>query len=111
MREQLLRGFESGLARSYELQLRFAENQRTLIDLMRRVLTLADSRFGKIALEGNRLVFEDAAELETYRSLLAQIRVLAKEEEEMTKEAEVRRQRAVDLFGVPPAGAAQPPAR
>jgi hypothetical protein len=94
----LLKSFEAGLAQNYDLQLRFAENQRTLIDLFRRVLSLAEKETGRLRLEGNRLVFDDANEVETYRSLVVQIQTAAAEEQKLLKEGEAQRQRAQALM-------------
>jgi len=60
---------EKGLANTYERSMRFEENQRTMITLMRQLLTLADERFGKIKNEDNRLMFDDSTDLSTYESL------------------------------------------
>jgi hypothetical protein len=108
-REEFVKGFEKGLARGLSLRLRFAETQRTGISLFRRMLQFAGSRLGSIRLDGdNKLVFERDADLETYRSLVAQFRQITTEEEKISNEAQNARERANALLaGIP--GTPPPP--
>ena len=106
IRDEYLKGFERGLARNYDLQLRFSENQRTLLNLYRNLLSLAASRSGKIRIENNRLVFDEQSDLDSYRSLSAQIQEAAKAEKVLSEEGQARQQRALDMFR--DAGAAAP---
>jgi hypothetical protein len=97
-RDAIVAQFEQGIARTYDFNIRLGENQRTLIDLFRRVLTLAESRLGRIALRDGKLVFADDADLATYRALVEQIVAETKREDELNKEQAARRQRAVEAL-------------
>ncbi len=86
MRNGFMVGAEKGLANTYERSMRFEENQRTLITLMRQLLTLADERFGKIKNEDNRLIFDDSTDLSTYESLRQRLEKEAKVETQLAQE-------------------------
>lgn len=96
MRDAFLFGAEKGLSRTYELALRMQENQRKLIAIFREMLTLADEKFGKIKAEDKRLIFDTAADMQTYNTLYerlqkeAAIETKINEEEQQSRESGLR---------------------
>ncbi|HYD59413.1 MAG TPA: DUF2059 domain-containing protein [Noviherbaspirillum sp.] len=94
VRAEALAGFERGLAKNLDWYIRFGENQRTLIELMRRILELSESRFGKISVLEKRLIFEYQADLEVFRSLSRKLTAESEREDELLKEW-ADRQRAI----------------
>ncbi|RZI44506.1 DUF2059 domain-containing protein [Herbaspirillum sp. HC18] len=95
LREKVMEGFEKGLSSTYNWYIRFGENQRMLLDVFRRILSLADSRLGKISVDGQNLIFNDSADLAIYRSLRAQLATEAQHEQQLVKEWDERRQQTV----------------
>lgn len=91
--KEFLERFEKGLTTGLELRLRFAENQRTLINLFRRILDLAEGGLGTIRFENNRLVFDRDTDIENYRSLMAQIRQAGAEENKILAESRSAREK------------------
>ncbi len=85
-REQLLARFEAGLTHSYDWFVRYSENQRTLIDLFRRMLSFSESRLGKVKYANDQLVFDEQADLDIYQTLWAQLVAETKRETELQKE-------------------------
>jgi len=94
-RQGFMSEFEKGMADVYDLHLRAGENQRNLLDLMRRILALAESRLGSIAYQGDRLIFNDTSDLETYRTLTGQLNIEVKREQDLKREAAEARQHAI----------------
>jgi protein TonB len=97
-REEFLRGFERGLARSYDLMIRYGENQRRSLDLIRRMLTLVERSNDRIRLDSGQLIFAEEADLVSFRSLARQLQDAAAEESAIEKESASNRQRAVDVL-------------
>lgn len=105
VQDALLRGLERGLARSYERNLRFEENQRRLLSIMRQILTLADERFGTIHERDGRLVFDNDADLTDFQSLAQQLMAEAKIEKQLVQEEETVQADVVKHLREPRSGA------
>lgn len=82
---------ELSLGRTYDWFVRFAENQRHVLDLYARALTFAESRLGAVHLDGKRLMFDNDADLQVLRALMTQIRQAGTDEADLMSE----RQKAV----------------
>lgn len=95
MREMLIQRGEKGIAAAYERSMRVEENQRRMLVIMRRILALADERFGQIRLQDNRLIFDDGGDLRLYESLMQQLAAEIKIEAEIDQEQATIRENAV----------------
>lgn len=82
----LLQGAEQGVTKLIERVARMEENQRRLISLMRRMLDLADSRYGSIREVDGKLIFAQTADLDVYESIRQQLLAEAKVEQALAKE-------------------------
>ncbi|MES2324248.1 MAG: energy transducer TonB [Pseudomonadota bacterium] len=93
-KEAFHQGLESALERKLDWYVRFAENQRGMIDVTRRMLAFADSRKGRIKLQEGTLYFDTMEDSETFNRLAAEMRRGAEKIDILRNEA---MQRVVDL--------------
>lgn len=95
LRDQLLKNAEAGAAARYELSMRFAENQRKEIALIRQILDLVDRRFGQIAVKDKQLLINDPEDLRQYNDLFSSLQEEIKREEALRVEENESRARAL----------------
>lgn len=89
LRRTIGEGLDRGFRRSLGWHVSFGENQRMLFDVCRRLIAFSESRLGKISLEDGRLLFDEAADLDMYRALRAQLDAQVEREDQLVKEWEV----------------------
>lgn len=92
--------FKKSLTYTYGAMLRLAENQRHLLDLFTRTLRLAESRLGTIQLKGEKLIFQDEADMKMYQSLVEQMQKAAAEEAALGVDAKEVEQRHSSKLGI-----------
>ena len=73
-RDEMLIGVRRGMERHLDWCVRFVENQRAIVDVIRRVVAFADARMGKIKLKDDTLVISDDADLRHYNELVAEMK-------------------------------------
>lgn len=88
----LMQGAEKGLARAFERALRYEENQRRILSIMRQILNLAEERLGSIRDQDGRLIFDEPADLRLYESFRQQLMAEVKIEADIKSEQEAVRQ-------------------
>jgi len=88
--------FTSVLERQMGISVKFAENQRTMVSLMRQVLTFVQQRPGKISAKGSLLMFDNQADVAPYNALVAELKRQMALEESMTSDTQERARRAAE---------------
>lgn len=66
------RGLQIGFERRLDWSVRFAENQRAILDVIRRILVFADARKNKISLQDGKMLFETDADVALFKALVAE---------------------------------------
>jgi hypothetical protein len=74
------------------------ENQRNVMAIFRKMLNLADEKFAKIKMEGNRLIFDSSADLQTYETLREHLEKGAAEETKISEEEQQARESSLRLL-------------
>lgn len=97
-REAFLKGREKGQAQIYDQNIRYGENQRALLELYQRTLDFSEARLGKVTIRDNVLVFSEQADLEIYRTLIAQIKVEGEREKALIREGQERIKQSVQTL-------------
>ncbi|HEY8026357.1 MAG TPA: peptidylprolyl isomerase [Burkholderiaceae bacterium] len=100
-KEEFMRNMDAALAKNYDEEIRFSENQRNLIALSARILDFAESRLGKLSVRDNKVIFPDNADLEIYRSLYAQLKLETERSQALVTEARARREADKSAQAVP----------
>jgi hypothetical protein len=73
-KEHILRGLQLGMERHLDWSVRFVENQRAIVDIMRRVLAFAETRMGKMTInKDGALAMEDDADIALFNGLVAEM--------------------------------------
>jgi hypothetical protein len=72
-KKDMLVGMKRGLERHMEWSVRFVENQRALVDIMKRMVAFADSRMGQIKVKDKTLVMDADADADLYNKLVAEM--------------------------------------
>lgn len=93
LRGELIEDAEQASEKLYSLYLRHDENQHRMLGQVRRVIDLADERFGLIHLENNDLVFENTADLRIYQAIRQELGAEIKVESGLKKELLAARER------------------
>lgn len=88
--KQSLAAFEPGMMRQFDELVRFGETQRSLLDVLGRVLDFAESRLGHVSAGEQGLVFENEEDLQMYNKLLEKTRELVAVEARMNAERNQR---------------------
>ncbi|PFH11175.1 hypothetical protein BCF11_3617 [Collimonas sp. PA-H2] len=91
----LLHGAEEGYAESVDDNIRYGENQRSLIALYQRVLDFAEARLGRVTVSDNALLFSDTADLDIYHTLIAQINAESVQENALIQDARNRKKKSL----------------
>lgn len=86
------RALEAQIARGIQ----FGENQRTMIDLMRRVLVFMAERKGKVRMKGEQLMFDAAGDATLYNALVTDLQREMAVEESFTRETRDKSKRAAE---------------
>lgn len=73
-KQEFQRGFQIGLERHVNWSVRFAENQRAMLDVMRRILTFVEARQGQVEAKDDKMVFRTDADVELYNALVEEMR-------------------------------------
>lgn len=92
LRDSLLQGSERQATATYERMLRYEENQRRLMTLMREILALAETSRERLHFVDGKLVFDDVDELRQYDALLARLRREADTEARLQAEEKALRE-------------------
>jgi len=72
-KQEFQRGFQKGLERHVDWSVRFAENQRAMLDIMRRIIAFVEARKGQVETDGDKLLFRTDADVELYQALVEQL--------------------------------------
>lgn len=81
-KQEFQRGFQIGLERHVDWSVRFVENQRALVDVMRRTLAFCEARKGQLGLRDGKVLLQSDADVDLYNALVAEIqREVAKGED------------------------------
>ena len=91
--------FEVGMASSIDWQLRYADNQRGLLDVFGRMLTFAESRLGVVSVESGKLLFKNDDDLQVFRTLKAQLQQYSDEEVQLRIQRQQSVQQALKQLG------------
>jgi uncharacterized protein YlaN (UPF0358 family) len=87
---EFMKGIELGMSREIDETIRFGEIERNLAQLMQRTLEFAEAKKDKISERDGKLLFVEQADLDTYRSLIAQIELESAKEAALLKESNER---------------------
>ena len=94
-KDAFLKASEKSQAQIYDESIRYAENQRALLELYQRMLDFAEARLGKVTIRDNVLTFSEQSDLEIYRTLVAQIKVESEKENALVAEGRDRMKQSV----------------
>lgn len=72
-KQEFMRGFQIGLERHVNWSVRFAENQRAMLDVMRRILAFVEARKGQVEAKDDKLLFQSDADVELYNALFEEM--------------------------------------